>query len=74
MVICIFLKFGMVKLLKTSRGVADVKNLRLQIKIVELYNIFLVLISIFDQIIVLFCLPKRFMVHWPSECIVIDHW
>ena len=44
MVICIFLKFDMVKLYKTSHNVADVKNLYLQIKTVELFNIFLFLI------------------------------
>ena len=38
-----FLKLGMVKVLKTSHNVADVKDLWLQIKMVELLNIFLFL-------------------------------
>ena len=36
----------MVKVLKTSHNVADVKNLCLQIKIVELFDIFLFKIQI----------------------------
>ena len=43
MVIYSFLKFGMVKFLKTSHNVEDVKNLWLQIKMVELHIIFLFL-------------------------------
>ena len=38
-----YLKFGMVKLFKTSHNVADVKNLWLKIKIIELLNVFLFL-------------------------------
>ena len=58
-----FLKFGMVKLLQTLHNVADVKNLLLQVKIVELFNIFLFLIYIFDQIISVILSPKK--VHDP---------
>ena len=59
MVTCSFLKFGMVKLLKTPHNIADVKNLWLQIKIVELLNIFLFLHKDFDEIISVILSPKK---------------
>ena len=50
MVICIYLKFGMVKVLKISHNVEDVKNLWLQAKPIELLNIFLFFCLDYDYI------------------------
>ena len=65
MVISIILKLGLVILVKTSHNVTDIRNLELQINIVELFNIFLFLIDlqIFDQIISVILSPKK--VHGP---------
>ena len=73
MIIFIFLKFGMVKLLKSLYNVVDVEKLPLQIKIIEYMNILLFLIKIFIKIWLSFCLPKCLMAHLLSKCIANDH-
>ena len=63
MVICFFLKFGKLKVLKTSHNIADVKNLELLIKMGELLNIFLFSNLDFNEIISVILSPKK--VHGP---------
>ena len=72
MVICSFLKFGMVKLLKISHNVVDVKNLWLQTKTIELLNIFLFLNWDFDEIINVILSPKK--VHGPLTIRMHCNW
>ena len=59
MVICSFLKFGMVKVLKTSHNVVNVKNVWLQIKTDEVLNIFLFLNLDFDDFRSVILSPKK---------------
>ena len=72
MVICSFLKFGMVKVLETSQNISDVKNLQLQIKMVELLNIFLFLNKDFDEIVSFSLSPKK--VHGPLTIRMHCNW
>ena len=72
MIICIFLKFGMVKVFKTSHSVTNVKNLWLQIKMVELLNIFLFLNEDFDEIISFSLSPKK--IHGPLTIRMYCNW
>ena len=72
MVICSFLKFGMVKLLKTSHSITDIKNLWLQMKMLHLLNIFLFLNYNCYEIISVVVPPNK--VHGPLTIRMHCNW
>ena len=60
MVICIFLKFGMVKVFETLQTVSNVKMNIFQMKIFNEITLLLFIICIFIKFKELVSLPKRF--------------